>query len=673
MSEKTTTNTSQFRISKNSASGNGTTSKIREQLNFKDDRKWKQFSSRRLELIDKFGLSNKKASEQDDNIRQIATILRTEFNYPVSYSPEFEKLVTAAVQSVRRNRKRSKKNFITPNNSKNTSTAEVSSTPPSDDDNNNGNVSRVLSPVPSQFATPMTFTINASMQNSNKQYQLPSMQPKLGHVLTTDKNNKGKSASMPKLNLPSSYSSPSVRTEPTNPLSNSYNDIIKSVISEIVNNIIPLSEQFKKEGSDIPNLSDFALSTQDHKLLSISNDNTGNKGTRGNDDVLSLPGFLRKNILIHIQRSRTCSEMALPEGSIDNYENLEILGEMSIKSAIVFVIERFFSNLLPNSMQYISSKTMSKETLASLSVKLFDSATNHNLAVLPIDNVQIKLFYLLLGGIIKDFGFDPILYPLSEIIHHIVVKQYPVESSNQTGAGISTSTNHNQQVSISSSIRTAVLCTTSMKPQQANEDVNRKVLIKFKDRQQLFKFPLLSNGTPTVNEILESSRSLFNIVKKSDVLGLYHNNNLVVEDNELVKLFNGFPTSNEIILEIKEKEFNENLPKIYSVPSIKHHVTNLTTTSGDQNESLGLRILSAVSLGIKDESNVDNQKVTHTLPITNPLLSKNMRHSDSVSKLDNIISRISSEPALAPVSSKPNLKGSFENGNLPQPMFQPLL
>lgn len=63
----------------------------------------------RLELIDKFKLSKFKASEQDQNIKQIANILRTEFDYPDETLGDFEKLVTAAVQSVRRNRKRSMK------------------------------------------------------------------------------------------------------------------------------------------------------------------------------------------------------------------------------------------------------------------------------------------------------------------------------------------------------------------------------------------------------------------------------------------------------------------------------------------------------------------------------------------------------------------------------------
>jgi hypothetical protein len=85
----------------------GVTRSIREQLNFTDDKRWKEFSTRRLELIDKFNLSSKKASEQDDAIRQIADLLRQEFGFPTETLQEFDKLVRAAVQSVRRNRKRS--------------------------------------------------------------------------------------------------------------------------------------------------------------------------------------------------------------------------------------------------------------------------------------------------------------------------------------------------------------------------------------------------------------------------------------------------------------------------------------------------------------------------------------------------------------------------------------
>lgn len=85
----------------------GLTRSIRLQLGFTDEKQWKLFSTRRLELIDKFNLSSKKASEQDDSITQIADLLREEFHFAPDTLGEFDKLVRAAVQSARRNRKRS--------------------------------------------------------------------------------------------------------------------------------------------------------------------------------------------------------------------------------------------------------------------------------------------------------------------------------------------------------------------------------------------------------------------------------------------------------------------------------------------------------------------------------------------------------------------------------------
>lgn len=87
----------------------GITHSIRSKLNFLDDRKWKRFSARRLEMIDTLDLSHKKASEQEAQIRKVAQALQIEFNYSLEYFEDFEKLVRAAVQSVRRNRKRSTK------------------------------------------------------------------------------------------------------------------------------------------------------------------------------------------------------------------------------------------------------------------------------------------------------------------------------------------------------------------------------------------------------------------------------------------------------------------------------------------------------------------------------------------------------------------------------------
>lgn len=111
----------------------GTTRRIREQLRFHDDLQWKRFSSRRLELIDRFGLSHHKASEQDASVRSIADTLRHEFGYPVTCLSEFEKLVTAAIQSVRRNRKRSRKSVSDPAAGAAVASAEASAPAPGSD------------------------------------------------------------------------------------------------------------------------------------------------------------------------------------------------------------------------------------------------------------------------------------------------------------------------------------------------------------------------------------------------------------------------------------------------------------------------------------------------------------------------------------------------------------
>lgn len=86
----------------------GVTQSIRVKLNFLDDRKWRRFSARRLELIDSLGLSNRKASEQYNMITFVANELRKEYQFPEENLDDFDKLVRAAIQSVRRNRKRSK-------------------------------------------------------------------------------------------------------------------------------------------------------------------------------------------------------------------------------------------------------------------------------------------------------------------------------------------------------------------------------------------------------------------------------------------------------------------------------------------------------------------------------------------------------------------------------------
>lgn len=662
-----------YKVSKSSGSHScsGTTRKIREQLNFNDEKKWKKFSNRRLELIDKFGLSERKASEQDDNIRQIATILRTEFGYSLSAAGEFEKLVTAAVQSVRRNRKRSKKRL--PDNS--SGTATTTNTGSSEDEF----MAKDDSPLQRQISmTPIAPDLHSNMQSLNfPATSLPSIQPKSiqpsSRVQTTTPapSAPGPTAGSPAVPEASGAPVAAASSVPSGsalagtshpsyhmPPQQRYADVIKAVIADVVNNVVTLTDQSQKDRSSSTNLTEFAMSINDNHLLSFGLHNkpsiTGQNQSKSS--ASDIPFFLREKLLVIIQRSRTCFDMAHSQGSIDLHSNLEILGEMAVRSSIAFVIERFFSNLMPSSMEYLTSKTSSLESLASLSINVFGPASKRSLSHLP-PAVQTKLLFLVIGGLIKDFGFDPCLYPLSEIVHHLVMHQYPsVTKSSVLAQKNGTNSDASQRITVLSSL--------SMKPQLANEDVNKKVVIKFKGREQAFTFHLLSNGPPTVNEILENCKSLFQIISQTKQLSLCHNNSIVRDDVELAKLFNSFSNQN-IVLEVKEAQRD---------PS-------------DLND--GLKILSDASLQIKQE-------------IPNGQSHKNS--TSSLDAFDKIISRIGKFPKNADASLQQSFPPSnmpastshqankeelpslpsvvmngarnnffFQDNNLPQSVFQPLL
>lgn len=582
----------------------GTTHKIREQLNFSDEKKWKQFSGRRLELIDKFGLSERKASEQDDNIKQIATILRTEFGYQINYAGEFEKLVTAAVQSVRRNRKRSKRRLPV------------------------GGNAGARSPSPMGLPSPVSCSSNQALASTSEEDVAASStnSPGLNKLLPSGHVTHLPTL-QPKLDKPSSTGTRLPSCVPVIHSQQRYDDIVKGIILDLVSNLVPLSEQCQKDPSNGPNLTDFALSSNDQSLLSLGLHSNKTSGSKINvSSNTNIPYFLREKILLQIQRSGSCSKIALIQGSIDLYSNLEILGEMSLKSSVAFVIERFFSNLMPSSMEYITSKTYSEESLSLLSVKLFEAATKRKLSQLPAKEVQLKLLYLVVGGIVKDFGFDPCLYALSEVIHHMVMNQYPLLYNSENMASLPTNE------------RTAVLSSLSMKPQVANQDVNKQVILKFKEREQHFTFHLLSNGPPTVNEILENSQSLFRIASKTKSLGLFHKDALLSDDFELAKLFISL-SDDCIVLEVRE----------------------LQNGSPSRSQMDGLNILSAASLQVKKEG-----------PTPPPPTA-----STSVNLLDKIINKINKNPQSesfdVPSVVATGGKNYFQDGNLPKPVFQPLL
>ncbi|KAJ9572941.1 Transcription factor Vhr1 [Nakaseomyces glabratus] len=686
----------------NKHSKNGTTHKIREQLGFTDEKKWKRFSSRRLELIDKFQLSQFKASEQDLNIKQIANILRTEFGYPVTCSMEFEKLVTAAIQSVRRNRKRSKKKSYMLHGAKNMSYSTSEEEPES------RATSRITSPVGtlsqshSQPAASVSPLSNMSTGSAMTQGSLPVHMPVPVPVQVQAPMSMSMPMPMPMpmpMHVPVPISlqqqqqpppqqqpqqqqndpmrfvrsttplpdhkfqrllSPLSSSRPPRPMSNpqrvlppmaqsssapaaqKYDDIIKNIVADLVHNIVPLAEQANRDNNGLA----LKLSTFDpnNPVKSEHPPSIDQEPAHG-----GLPYFLREKLLLQIQKSKTCLEIATSQGSMELYANLETLGEMAIRTSIAFLVERFFSNMLSMSMEYISRKSSSDENLANLALKLMSPAVRINLANMPMHEVQIKTLYLLVGGIVKDFGFDPCLYPLSEAIHHLIMTQYPLvtnNSNNNNNNGQAMSDNSSESshlvnpIPTSASQRATLLSTLPMKPESANQDINKKVYIKYRDNEHVFTFHQLSNGTPTIIEIMENCKSLFNIVNSDFSLGLFFNGS-IINDDILSRLFNDL-SNNEIHLEIRQTD--------QAVPKLSD--TGITTGS-----------------------------IVPSIPIpTRP---------NSVKALDDIIGRMGKNglpsqneqmvppppPTIITPSNYSNnsSRERFPNNTLPQPVYQPLL
>lgn len=394
--------------------GKGTTHKIRQQLNFTDEKRWKQFSSRRLELIDKFGLSERKASEQDDNIRQIANMLREEFNYPITAINEFEKLVTAAVQSVRRNRKRSKKRYESAMSNKMT---KIDSGFSSSNSNSSSNSSSTASsPIQhknvelytstNQLPLPSTSTSHHPLQLQQKQQHNTGLRSPLLSPHTQHNNNKI-------VSLPVATSTttkniiPHMHTPPPTITSSSASSSTSTSANNTISLLPPVQDQY------IMTIRSLCFDLINIKLQSINKFNTT---INVNNKV---PNFLSDKIIHKVQNSRTFisfinhnwqdkAQLKLIESSL---KNLEVLGEMSTKASISFVVEKYFQDSTNNEEKF------SIDFQKQLSIILFNQLFNFPTIATYI---QIKFFYFIIGVIVKDYGFDSTLYPLNEIIHHLI-------------------------------------------------------------------------------------------------------------------------------------------------------------------------------------------------------------------------------------------------------------
>lgn len=662
-------------------SSTGTTHKIRENLQFLDNKKWKLFSTRRLELIDRFKLFEKKASEQDCNIERIANILRTEFDYSIDHQVDFEKLVTAAVQSVRRNRKRSKNlsmqsgaNVSSDQESPKSNSSSLLKIKPQDSYHNNHAdnfmiPSASLSSV-SKKNKSVTVSVAASQRNSNSdsdssKFPSPSVSPissplqiNRSPLLHTNSihsifpsasassnnnslfSNDTKSNKLPSLNKSTSneykLNLPSIQN--MKPHVNETNihganvETVKQIIADIVFQRVPIKEQISKGSQSKPStlvqtpnpdisLEFFAMSSQNMDLLPVAFNQKSQDTTKStlpsissilkskNNELssYSCPYFLKSKILIPITNSKTCHDICSKQGSYkDLYQSILSLGDMGFKSSLLFVFERFYGSNT-TMVNYLREKLLdgprAQERLIQVLNNIFKDVTLRSFCSLK-EEYKLDLFKLCIGALIKDFGFDPVIYPLGEIFQDYILKELsPFLNSNSSdndtkekasGSLIQQNLIQPKNGTDYNQAHNMIVSTAPLNPSLANNAIHRRVILKKGAKQQEFTFYPLSNGCPTISEILDNCTLLFglnntqtaneklptsnndhlnDILQKGDErnihnfpkntlntvsrkYGLYHNNMVLKSDIELSTLLTNFVSnSKEIVLEIKEYNY----------------------------------------------------------------------------------------------------------------------
>ncbi|ODV97622.1 hypothetical protein PACTADRAFT_14146 [Pachysolen tannophilus NRRL Y-2460] len=520
----------------------GTTSQIRKKLNFHDEVIWKNFSSRRLKLIDSMGLSAKKACEQEREIQECAFTLLKEFEYPSECLNDFIRLVRIAIQSVRRNRKRCSKSrlnnndrFVIINGSKDNKDNNSSS---SDHDHDNDNdKDNSLDKVKLGFNISEILHDDANDGNNN--------------------NNKNKD------------------------LKDELNS--KLAVKALIQPILPNTGA--SIGVKLPSFATL-LNTNDYQYQSSS------VRTLSNKELISL-----NKLLSLIKKSKTCNQIS-NEINTSIFEKSESLGSLVINSTISLTLLKNFGNLNHSSAKYLLLKLSSDSTMSKI-LKNLDSESTE---VITLDVFMAsQSFKRLIGCCIIDFGFDCITIPLGDIFNEIILKEYPLISKNQSA---NNNVNSSLPIQISNgndlydSMKIDNLISTSnynirQEIQQNEKNFNdlpsdKKVILKYHNQSLFFKFNSKISSSPTHLELLENCKEAFQIVDKNKFLIIKANNSkkILNNDDELQKIFND--DNNKLIeLEISTasnngKDFSTQSRglNINSNDSIKSK--NYTATSGER-------------------------------------------------------------------------------------------
>lgn len=510
----------------------GITHAIRQKLNFNDDKLWKRFSSRRLELIDTLDLSIKKASEQDREISRVAEVLRIEFNYSLEYVEDFHKLVRAAIQSVRRNRKRSTKT-------------------------DRAKFKRKKESSPSSSSA-LSHPIDDGYEGSEGDHE--------GSDYETMK--------VPINNKPL-YRKGSLKRE--------HNEF--QFLSEIM--------RLNSDSHDDAEYSRSKFFSVDDKAKTSINHLTRPK-VNGND----LSPAWSASLLNYIEKSKTCSEI-----STCNTSNLQFIGRGLIIATVGLVFEKCFPSTKEESRDYLRSKLTHELYLA----QLYRQLDPNLITALPLtDEVATISLYTILGGCVKDFGFEIILNNVGELLYHRIIKEYPLMRMNShlfreenVGANndkflelhslaqVAAEYGNKEKPGLGPTLGPTLVpalvpaLVSTLRPSpiptpisraQLPEQSKKSVSIKYLSSVLNFTFPTTNSATPKLHELLENIRTAFQMYNDSQVLTLVNRKQakVISSDGDLEKVFR---QEGEISLEV----FNQN-----SHPIPINEITSMVRLNSDK-------------------------------------------------------------------------------------------
>lgn len=433
----------------------GVTHAIREKLNFLDERLWKRFSARRLELIDAMDLSSKKASEQDAEIRDVANTLRIEFGFGDETFPDFDKLVRAAIQSVRRNRKRSTKS------------------------------KKSSEPAPKK----------ARLQEDHDKVHFLTEIAKFSDAQEDESYNKTKHFSVV--------------------------DHSKVAIDDMTRPRVA-------HATMLPPISNLNIRSQSSFSLAASSP----------VEVVVDPS-INVTLLNYFERSKTCSEVKASH----NTDNLEMLGKHAIQCSSAFMLEKSFSNTNQLSTTYLRAKLHDKVYLASF-YRSLDPNSSSNFGI--GDDIAVVTLNTLVGGCIKDFGFEAIMYLLCEALYQRILQDFPLISRNAEPFRSSRYVKTLSHTDLLNSLATAA---SELAPKK------KAVKLKFLSHQLEFSYLTTNSATPRLVELVENAKLAFKLsYNESQMLGLRNTKNgfVIGSDSDLERIFQD---DEEINLELFTQNF----------------------------------------------------------------------------------------------------------------------